>query len=203
MELNFFIITDMIGLVAFSIGGFLIAREHKLDLLGTLISVFSTALVGGIMRDTIASNTPFAFSHMYPSACVLITFLIIYLTKWYKKYYIEQHTLFVLIDAIGLSSFSITGALVGIDVGFNLFGILFLSSLTAIGGGMFRDVLLNITPMFLERGFYLSVTFITAFIVIILHYYNLIHEYSLMIVFVFGISIRMLGYMKDWHLPKL
>ncbi|CAA6812589.1 MAG: Unknown protein [uncultured Campylobacterales bacterium] len=201
--MDFFLITDIIGLIAFSISGFLIAVEYKLDLLGTLISVFSTALLGGIIRDTIAGNTPFAFTHIYPSAVVITIFVITYVTNIYKKHDIEHHKSFVFVDAIGLASFSITGALVGINEGLNLFGVIFLSSITAIGGGMFRDMLLNAKPVFLDRGFYMSVAFVISIIVVTLNYFSYINDLSLICVFAFGLMLRMIAYTRKWGLPRL
>jgi len=46
-------ITDIIGIIAFSISGFIVGVKNRLDLLGITISAFLTALGGGIIRDVI------------------------------------------------------------------------------------------------------------------------------------------------------
>ena len=49
-------------------------------------------------------------------------------------------------DILGTVAFAISGATVAVQKRFDLFGVLFLSSITAIGGGMIRDIILGNTP---------------------------------------------------------
>jgi len=53
-----FEIAEYIGIIAFAMSGFFIASRNRLDFLGVLISVFLTALGGGIMRDVIVDKAP-------------------------------------------------------------------------------------------------------------------------------------------------
>lgn len=55
---------------------------------------------------------------------------------------------------IGLSLFAVTGTGIGIAVGFNIGGIIFLGLMTAIGGGIIRDMILNIDPTVLRVEIY-------------------------------------------------
>lgn len=43
-------------------------------------------------------------------------------------------------------AFALTGAMTAIDRGMDLFGVLFLGVITALGGGTIRDLLLGVTP---------------------------------------------------------
>ncbi len=81
---DFFIFADIIGIIAFSISGFLIAIKNDLDILGIVIASGLTALGGGIIRDAILSSTPFAFTSLYPALTLLGTILIAYIFKLYK-----------------------------------------------------------------------------------------------------------------------
>jgi len=56
--------------------------------------------------------------------------------------------LFLISDSIGLVSFSISGAIVAIHSGFNIYGVVFSALITSVGGGMIRDVLINKIPLF-------------------------------------------------------
>jgi len=51
-----------------------------------------------------------------------------------------------LLDVIGVLAFALSGGLVGVRRGFDIFGILTLATVTALGGGIVRDLLLGITP---------------------------------------------------------
>lgn len=50
------------------------------------------------------------------------------------------------IEAIGVFAFALSGALLAVRRGFDLVGVIVLAVLTAIGGGVLRDVLLGDTP---------------------------------------------------------
>lgn len=55
------------------------------------------------------------------------------------------HTIVVL-DVVGTLAFALSGGLLGVRKGFDLFGVLFLSFAVAVMGGMMRDVLIGATP---------------------------------------------------------
>lgn len=54
--------------------------------------------------------------------------------------------LLIYFEIIGVIAFSISGALTGINKRLDLFGVIFLSLTTAVGGGILRDVLIGIIP---------------------------------------------------------
>ena len=70
---HFLIITDVIGIISFSISGFIIAIYYKFDLVGIFISSILTALGGGIIRDGMIGQMPFSFTHDYPFYVILVT----------------------------------------------------------------------------------------------------------------------------------
>jgi uncharacterized membrane protein YeiH len=51
-------------------------------------------------------------------------------------------------DLLGVAVFAISGALAGVAAGLDLFGVLVLAAITAVGGGTIRDVLLGRHPVF-------------------------------------------------------
>lgn len=68
-----------------------------------------------------------------------------------------------LCELIGTAAFAISGALIAIQRKLDLFGVIFLSIITALGGGVVRDLLIgNIPPVFFYSYEYLSVAFICA-----------------------------------------
>lgn len=196
-------IADIIGIISFTLSGFLIAVQKKFDILGVVISAFSTALAGGIVRDVIADKTPFVFTNTLPVILVIVTVNIAILLKLHKIKSIENKTVFVISDTIGLISFSITGALVALEVNYNFAGVLLLSMITAVGGGTIRDMIINRVPTFLIKHFYATATIITASIIYILNYFHEISVFSLILTFIFGVILRLVAYYRKWQLPKL
>ena len=196
-------IADIIGIICFALSGFLIAVHYKLDILGVFISSFLTALGGGMIRDVLADRTPYVFTTNLPVILIVATVLIALLFKLHKIDDLEGKTAFIISDAIGLVSFSITGSIVAIQNDFNFLGVLILAFLTAVGGGTIRDILINRVPSILVSEFYATVALIIASIVFVLELLEHRSLYSLTIVFIFGVVLRLLAYYRNWHLPKL
>lgn len=196
-------VTDIIGIISFALSGFLIAVHHKLDILGIIITAFLTALGGGIIRDVLANKSPFIFTDYLPVSLVLATVIIAIIFKLHKITDLESKTTFVVSDTVGLVSFSISGSLLAIDVGFNFIGILLLAIITAIGGGTLRDVMVNRVPAFLTSDFYASTAIVIACIISFLDYINQINFLSLLSTFVFAFFLRLTAHFQKWKLPKL
>lgn len=71
--------------------------------------------------------------------------------------------LLYVLDLLGVAVFAISGALAAGRVGLDLLGVLVIASVTAIGGGTLRDLLLNRHPIFWIRNpTYLVVIWLTA-----------------------------------------
>jgi len=201
--MDLFFIADIIGIIAFAISGFLVALKNNLDLLGILISSFLTAIGGGIVRDILIDRTPFAFTHTYPSLTIVITILVVVLVNSQVKENLVNSKLFVLSDTIGLVAFSLAGALLGIEAEFNFFGILIVGFLTAIGGGVIRDVMINEVPAILISDFYGSIAILTSVLLYLLNNFFVLNSITLGSVAIFAITTRLLAYKYKWRLPKL
>jgi len=201
--MDIFLLTDIIGVIAFSLSGFLVGIRNRLDLLGIVIASSLTALGGGIIRDSILHRTPFAFSEYYPALTLVTVIIIAFSFRSLRSDKIEHKWLFVVSDTIGLVAFSITGALLAIHAEYNVFGIVILSFLTAVGGGVTRDVMINKVPSVLVSDFYGSIALIVATALALLHYVNLLNSLSILLIGSLSIAIRLIAYKKQWHLPTL
>ncbi len=198
-----FEIAEYIGIVAFAMSGFFIATRNKLDFLGVLISVFLTALGGGIIRDVIVDKTPYTFSHNTPALIIVAVMILLVVFKFHKKESIENKPLFILSDSIGLISFSITGALIALEHDLNLTGVLALSFITAVGGGIIRDVIINEIPFVLKTGFYGTIALLIGLILYSLNAYGMMDALSLSIVFILGVILRLIAYYNKWAIPMI
>ena len=196
-----FELAEYIGIVAFAMSGFFVAARSKLDLLGALISTFLTALGGGIIRDITVDKIPFTFSHNYPALLVLSVLVIMILFKFHKRNSIENKTLFILSDSIGLVSFSISGAIIGMEAGFNLTGVIAMAFTTAVGGGIVRDVIINEVPFVLKTGFYGTIAILIAAILYLLNLYHQMSFISTTAVFILFLTLRIVAYYKEWAIP--
>ncbi|KYJ87697.1 trimeric intracellular cation channel family protein [Sulfurovum riftiae] len=196
-----FEVAEYIGIIAFAISGFFVAVRSRLDFLGVLVSVFLTALGGGIIRDIAVDKTPYTFTHNTPALIVISVMIGLILLKFHKKESIENRPLFIVSDSIGLISFSITGALIAIESQLNLTGVLALAFVTAVGGGITRDIIINEVPFVFKTGFYGTVALLVALFIYLLHFTGWMNFYTLSMVFVAGVLLRIVAYYKKWSIP--
>lgn len=196
-------VADIIGTVAFALSGFYVAVKEKLDLLGVFIASFLTALGGGLVRDMLADRPPYTFTNLMPTFLVLGVIVFSIMFKLHQKDEIEKTFYFIVSDTLGLVSFSITGALIGLQVGFNFFGVILLALITAVGGGVVRDILLNRVPLLLTSEFYGTVALLVGAILFVFAQFDISGYMPLMFVFTFGVALRLLAYYKQWNLPKI
>lgn len=79
------------------------------------------------------------------------------------------HFFFDAAQIIGTVAFAASGAMLAIDRDLDLFGVLFLGVITAVGGGAIRDLLLgSFPPVAFRDATYVLVAFVTALIVFLL-----------------------------------
>jgi len=201
--MNFFFVADIIGIAAFTISGMLTGVRHRLDILGIAIVSTLTALGGGMLRDALIGELPFAFSEYYPSLTVLTVLFLAIILKLYQKEEIERKFLFIISDTLGLVAFSITGALVGIAQDLNVFGVIILGFLTAVGGGIIRDILLNRVPAILTHDVYGTIALLVSLSLALLHLAGGLNIYTTAAVGVVTLLLRLIAYKKQWQLPKL
>jgi len=196
-----FELAEYIGIIAFAMSGFFVAVRAKLDFLGVLISVFLTAFGGGILRDIIVDKTPYTFIHITPGIIVFTIMILMIIFRFHKKESIENRPFFILSDSIGLVSFSITGALIALENDLNLTGVLALSFVTAVGGGITRDIIINEVPFVFKTGFYGTVALLVGVLMYLLDLFSIMSFYPIAVVFIIGVTLRVVAYYKKWSIP--
>ena len=186
---------DIIGIIAFAVSGFLVGIRKQFDILGVAIMSATTAFGGGIVRDTIVSRMPFVFNFYYPSITLFAVFIGCIIFRKLLDDTLEQKILFIVMDAIGL---------VAIDMNFNLFGVVILSFITAVGGSIIRDVVINEVPLLLKSEVYGIIAIYCALALFIYSYF--FDEYNAYIIAFVAMSaflLRITAYIKKWKLPTL
>lgn len=198
-----FTIAEVIGTISFAVSGYMVGCRKKLDLLGIATVSMLTAFGGGLVRDIICGRIPNALRSPTPILLVLGTVVLSLALRLHKRGEIERSRFFVLADAVGLASFSISGALGALNEGLGFFGVLLLGLLTAVGGGIVRDTLVNEVPSLLHSEFYGTVALLTASLVYVAHRLLHLHSAVLGLIFLFGLGLRLLAYFRRWRLPIL
>ncbi len=196
-------VAEIVGILSFALSGFFVASSAGLDLLGIFIASFLTALGGGVIRDVIADKPLYAFTNNIASVLVILVVVTGVLFRLHRFNNIEKNRYFLFADTLGLVSFSVSGALVGLEAEFNFSGVVLLSLITAVGGGVLRDMLINEVPFILTSEFYGTVAIIVGMVIYLLDRAALLGIVSVTVVFLLGIMLRLTAVWRNWHLPKL
>ena len=148
------ILLEFLGTIAFAITAVLAGTEKRIDLLSACVFALVTAVGGGTIRDVIINQPVFwATSQFYiwvPILCAVIAF-------FWKKIFIRKRVnkLLLYMDAIGISVFAIQAfeKVWNLDYATPL-GPIILGVITAIGGGIMRDVMAGRSNLLLSKELY-------------------------------------------------
>jgi len=146
-------ILDLLGTFTFAAYGAYVAQRKLFDIFGIVICAFLTATGGGTIRELILGNMLFYFfDYNYVYAIILGTVFSICVYRMFDK--INKYMLVV--DAVGLATFALIGATKASEAELGPVAIIFLATITAVGGGLLRDVSIREVPQILYRDFYAS-----------------------------------------------
>ena len=190
---------DLAGTFAFAISGAVAARQRQLDVFGILVVAFTVACGGGIVRDLcIGAIPPVGLSDWrYLTVAIAAAIMTMGLGPLVRR--LNRPVL--MFDALGLALFAVTGATKSLSYGHNNQVALLLGVLTAIGGGVLRDVLLNRVPVVLEKEIYASAALVGAGIVVMGNYFGWPGDWVFLTGFLICFALRMLALEFHWRLP--
>lgn len=166
-SMNFLTVLESIGVFAFAVSGADVAIQKNMDLFGIYTLATVTAMGGGITRDVVMSRGVPVFFSSYRA--VLIIFFAATLVMLLRSHAKKWATVITVMDAIGLAIFTIDTAIKALASGYNLLAFLFVSVITAVGGGVIRDVLCSRVPLVLRREIYATASLAGALVFWWLH----------------------------------
>lgn len=142
-------ILDLAGVGVFAISGALTAGRKSLDLLGVVTIALVTSIGGGTLRDMLLNRTPF---WLHDSLFVVVIVFAALGTVAIARLLAPKEKVLLLADALGVALFGISGAQIAEQAGLPGPSIVVLGTVTAVFGGVLRDVLCAEIPMLLRQG---------------------------------------------------
>lgn len=203
----FLLILELIGTVAFAISGAMTALQKNMDIFGVSILGLTAAAGGGVLRDILIGSFPPAMFRDPTYALVAVCASVVLFIPSVRKFLMTNHNLFDILllhtDSIGLGVFTVYGVSVAIraSYGSNLFLVVFLGTVTGVGGGLLRDLLAGNTPYIFVKHIYACAAIAGALACALL--WNITGETIAMISgSVMVVLIRLLAAHFRWSLPK-
>ncbi|CAG7645408.1 hypothetical protein PAESOLCIP111_04941 [Paenibacillus solanacearum] len=198
LEINLQLLFSIIGTIAFAVSGAVVAMEEEYDILGVFVLALVTAFGGGVVRNLLIGIpvTTLWEQGLYLRTAVIAAFLVFIVPVGWIRKWKTWETFF---DAIGLSAFSIQGAMYAAQMNVPLSAIMVAAMLTGIGGGMIRDVLAGRKPLVLRDEIY-AVWGLVAGLVIGLGVLE--GPVPVLSLFFAVVALRMLSVQLKWRLPR-
>ena len=209
---------NLVGTFVFAMSGALLAVHKHYDIVGMVVLAEITAIGGGVIRDlTLGAVPPAAFTDhitfLLPVGAVALVFFVYryvihgqtqHGAAFMLRYRTQVQTGVLIFDAAGLAVFCVSGAAKALAYHLGPIEAIALGALTAVGGGIMRDVLANDHPAVLraDSELYAVPAVLGAAIVVVLEYLHLYGSLAagLAAVFVFALRLGALRY--GWRAPQ-
>ncbi|APZ47619.1 hypothetical protein BW723_15575 [Polaribacter reichenbachii] len=199
MELIY--VLDILGTFAFAISGALVASDKKFDLFGVIIIAFVTAVGGGMLRDVLIDAHPINWIGDLNYLWTILTAVV--LTFLFKsKIAFLSKTLF-LFDTIGLSVFTLLGLQKGLNYELHPIIAIIMGMISAVFGGVLRDVLTNKVPLIFEKEIYASACLVGGVSYLCLSYFGISEDIVFIISASIIVIIRLIAVKFHLELPKI
>ena len=201
LEMDIIYLLDLIGTFVFAISGIRLAARTDMDVFGAAVVGFVTAIGGGTVRDLLLNSHPITWmaDMTYPMvilAAVPFTFLMGKKLKNFSK------TLFIF-DTIGIAMFTIIGMEKALSFGLNPFLAGMMGMISAVVGGITRDVLCREIPLIFRKEIYATACLLGAVVFYLGLELNLPENLNYFITTAVIITIRTVSIRYNLSLPKM
>jgi uncharacterized membrane protein YeiH len=193
-------VLQLAGILAFAISGALVGVRRRLDILGVVVVGTSTGVGGGILRDMlIGVHPPLSFLHWQNLTVAILGSLVVFFLhpSVTRIRYFE-----VVFDAFGLGLFSANGAVVAYMSGQSTMTSVLVGVITAIGGGVIRDVLVNTVPGVLTRELYAVSAILGAGSAVVILATGGDATVASLVGGALAVTLRLISVARGWRLPR-
>lgn len=203
MHLSTLMLTiEVAATIAFAMSGLIEATRKRMDIVGVFSITFVSAFAGGTVRDVLLDRRPFFWvqNQEYIWLVVALTIAAPLLLKS-REHKLTDNILEVA-DAFGLGLFTISGASVAILAGMPPIVAVMLGAVTAVFGGVTRDLLCNEIPkVYYDHRPYTLCTVVGCVIFLILNHLRVSPEISTGVGILSITGLRLLSVWNDWKIP--
>lgn len=191
---------DLIGIFVFGISGAMLGVRRGLDAFGVAVLAVAASLAGGLLRDVALGATP-------PAALADSRYLIAALCSAMFTFFfhrqIERVTRPVMVlDALGLGLFAVSGCRKAMLFGLEPLPAILIGVLTAVGGGVVRDILVTETPRILREEVYALAALVGACMIYAADRLNFDPLLSAIVSILAVFAIRVVSVWRGWRAPR-
>lgn len=198
--MNFIYYLDLVGTFVFAISGVLTASNKKFDVFGASVIAFVTAVGGGTIRDILIGDYPVGWIRDLNYLYVILIAIVV--STVFKKYIATLRKTLFLFDTIGIGVFTIIGVQKSLSFDISPIIAVMMGTISAVFGGVIRDILCNETPLIFRKEIYATPCIIGGFTYLALRKTNIDLSIISVITAVSIIGVRLFAVKKNWSLPR-
>jgi len=201
-----FVIPLWVDLLAVGIGslqGALFAaqfRDRRLDLLGVAIIGIATGFGGGLLRDILLAEIPRALqSNWYLPVATVAALLGMLLERLFAR----LQRFITVLDALTIGLFAAIGTTAALAAGLPEVSAVFVGALTAVGGSILRDLLLNVPIALMHVGsLYAVAAILGSASIVLLEGFGVDITIASLVGVALTFLVRVLAVLFGWSLPE-
>jgi uncharacterized membrane protein YeiH len=196
------LVVDLAGTFLFGMEGALTAIRHDLDFFGVLVLAFTTALVGGVIRDLLIGAVPpaslrdsrYAATAFAAGAAVFV----------FHHFVVKIPSPVIIgLDAAGLGLFAVAGTEKALEFGIGPFIAVLLGTITGVGGGTVRDMFLAQVPSILRSDIYATAALAGAVVLVAARKAGTSPAAAAFLGGGVCFVLRLVAVWQHWNLPKV
>ena len=137
-------ILNYAGIAVFASSGATVGVRKGFDLFGIATMGVLTGVGGGVLRDVLLDIMPPQSIQHWPN--ITVALIAVAVATPFAHLVMQMNRAVLVLDAIGMGFFATSGAAIAVDNGASWFAAGIIGMLTAIAGGIVRDVLAREVP---------------------------------------------------------
>ena len=192
-------ILDLIATFAFALVGARIAADRRMDYAGILLIATVASLTGGTLRNLFLGDRPIWVQEPWYFLSILLAVGITIALRNKKP----VGKVVLSLDTLGLAVATVSGVEYSLNNGAPSYAALILGVLTAVAGGLLRDVLCRVEPILLHRETIGTSCLAGSLVYVSCDYFGINQIFSVVLGSAVVILVRELSIKFDWHLPKV
>ena len=197
------LILSILATIAFAVTGVLAVAQQRVDFFSAVVLGVITAVGGGTIRDLIMDVPVFwSLDLLLIRVAVLASIVTFLLLHFFSRPQIYKLLLYI--DGMGVAMFGASGAMKAYELGFAWpLGALIMGVITAIGGGLLRDVLAGRKTLLMSNEVYaVPVALGCVVMLAILNFFPSYASEALIAGTAVAFSLRTAAIYWEWQLPN-
>jgi uncharacterized membrane protein YeiH len=194
-------ILDLCAVSVCAVTATLEARRSELDLFGVAVIAVIAGIGGGTVRDLLLGRLPVYWVH--DATYVAVGLAAGVLTFFFARRLRLPKNFFLIPDALGMALFTVIGTSVALNLGTPWLIAALMGMITAVFGGVIRDILCNEVPLIFRTDIYATASLAGASMLIGLDALGVAHDSAVMLAMLGTVAIRLAAIRWHIHLPRL